>query len=611
MDRLFNALLKNYDPQEKELFLAARFALIAIICAILTTSVTIIYTSYLHGLNSIIVLAQLSGFMIMLVALGLFVKGNYIPAVHTIFMTGFTTIWTVMFIGSNRSITTKTDTIVFIIGLLAAIPVAAKSRKAMLAYFSFNIILFLIFNYYLKKVANLSFDEHLNYLLDNLVVMTFVFLASFSIFKIRQKALSALKKELDDRKKAEKELLESQHQLSSHLKNTPVGAISWDLDFRVVEWNPSAEAIFGYSRQEAIGKHATALILPEDLIESGNTVFRNLLSDSGKGKRSVNENITKNGKKILCEWYNTVLETIDGKIIGVASLMNDITERKKTQEMIIQSEKMMSVGGLAAGMAHEINNPLAGIMQNAQVIHNRLTKDLPANKKAAEDSGASMASINSFMEKRGVLNQLENINQAGQRIAKIIENMLSFSKKSDLVRREVNLEELVENTIELVKNDYCLKKKYDFRTIEIIREYSPNLPTIFCEKTKLQQVLFNLLKNASESMASGKYENESPKLTLRLKKGRTMVHIEVEDNGTGMDTKTRNRVFEPFFTTKGQDEGTGLGLSISYFIVVDDHGGQMSVDSTLGKGTRFTVKLPFRSEKSDRNREFQLKTIIS
>lgn len=601
MNRLLKTFLKNYDPQEKELFLTARFVLIAIICAISTISVTIIYTSYLHGLNSITVLSQVFGFIIMLVALGLLVKGNYIAAVHTLFMTGFTIIWTIMFIASNQSMLIKMDTIVFIIGLLAAMPVAAKSKNPMLAYFSINIILFLIFNYHLKEAANLTFDEHLDYLLDNLVVMTFVFIASFNILKIRQKSLSSLHKELDNRKKAEKELLESQHQLSSHLKNTPVGAISWDLDFTVVEWNPSAEAIFGYSRQEAIGKHVTALILPKDLIESVNTVFQNLLSDSGKGKRSVNENITKNGRRILCEWYNTVLKTIDGKIIGVASLMNDITERKKTQEMIIQSEKMMSVGGLAAGMAHEINNPLAGIMQNAQVIHNRLTKDLPANKKAAEESDTSMAAIKSFMEKRGILNQLEDINQAGQRVAKIIENMLSFSKKSDLVRREVNLEELIENTIELVKNDYRLKKKYDFRKIEIIREYSSNLPTIFCEKSKLQQVLFNLFKNASESMASGKDENESPKLILRLKTGRTMVHIEVEDNGPGMDTNTRNRVFEPFFTTKGQDEGTGLGLSISYFIVVDDHGGQMSVDSTLGKGTRFTVKLPFRSEKRIEN----------
>ena len=594
MNRLLKIFLQNYDPQEKEVRQTARFTLIAIICAILTASMTIIYTSCFRGLTSTIVLIQLFAFMIMLVALGLLVKGNYRAAVHTLFITGFTAIWTVMFMDSNRSMIAKMDTVVFVIGLLAALPIAAKNQKPLLAYFFFNLSLFLIFNYHLKEVASLSFDEHLDYFLDNLVVMTFVFLASFNMFVIRQKALSSLKKELDNREKAEKELLESKHQLSVHLKNTPVGAISWDLGFRVREWNPSAETIFGFSRENAMGKHATDLILPEDVREKVNLVFQNVLAGRG-GERSINENITKNGKRIICDWYNTVLKTIDGTIIGVASLVNDITERKKTQEMMIQSEKMMSVGGLAAGMAHEINNPLSGIMQNAQVIHNRLTRDMPANHNLAEELGTSMAVISSFMEKREILKQLQNIHQAGQRVSEIIENMLSFSKKSDLKRKEINLKDLIDATLDLVKNDACFKKEGS-EPIEIIREYHSDLPRIFCEKTKIQQVLFNLLKNAAQSMNSKIYDYENPKLMIRLKKGPAKVYIEVEDNGTGMDPETCKRVFEPFFTTKGPEKGTGLGLSISYFIIVDHHGGQMEVDSTPGKGTLFTVKLPFRSE---------------
>jgi PAS domain S-box-containing protein len=595
MNRLLKIFLQNYDPQEKEVCLTAKFALIAIICALLTTSVTMVYSSWFRGLNNIIVLAQLSAFMIMLVALGLLVKGNYRAAVHILFMTGFSTIWAVMFLGSNRSIITKIDTIVFIIGLMAALPVAAKNLKPISAYFAFNISLFLIFNYHLKETASLSADEHLDYFLDNLVIMTCVFLASFNIFTIRQQALTSLKEELNNRKKTEKELLESKHQLSVHLKNTPVGAISWDTEFRVRDWNPSAETIFGYSKEEAMGKHVTDLILPEDVREQVNLVFQNLLAGRG-GERNMNENITKNGKRILCDWYNTVLKTIDGKITGVASLVNDITERKKNQEMMIQSEKMMSVGGLAAGMAHEINNPLAGIMQNAQVIHNRLTRDIPANRSTAEELGTSMGVIKSFVEKRGVLKQLENIHQAGQRVSNIIENMLSFSKKSDLKRKELDLKDLIDTTLDLVKNDADFKKNEFFQPIEIIREYQSDLPGIFCEKTEIQQVLFNLFKNASQSMNSKTYDNETPKLTIRLKKGPTKVHIEVEDNGTGMDPDTCKRVFEPFFTTKGPEKGTGLGLSISYFIIADHHGGQMEVDSTPGKGTLFTVKLPFRSK---------------
>jgi PAS domain S-box-containing protein len=397
------------------------------------------------------------------------------------------------------------------------------------------------------------------------------------------------------RTRAEEALRKSEQRLSIHLLNTPVGAILWDREFNAIEWNPAAETIFGYTREEAIGKRVTELILPEDVKEVVDEVFQELLSSRG-GERYINENITKSGKRILCDWYNTILKDVDGNVTGVASLVNDITDLKRTQEMIIQSEKMLSIGGLAAGMAHEINNPLAGMMQNAQVIHNRLTKNLPANDNVAKELGISMAVIKKFMEKRDILKQLENIHQAGSRAAKVIENMLSFARKSDSVRSEHHLCELIDNTIELAQNDYSLKKRYDFKQIKIIREYNPDIPKIFCEASKIQQVLFNLIKNASESMGLEKRENKNSELIFRLQKAQKMVCIEIEDNGPGMDPAIRKRVFEPFFTTKSVDKGTGLGLSVSYFIIVDDHGGEMEVESTLGKGTKFIIKLPIQKK---------------
>lgn len=594
MDWLSKILLKNYNPDEKEVYMTAGFVMVVILCIIFTTSATIIYTVFLHGLNSRVVFTQLFGFTIFLTAFILLVKGNWVYAVHAVFIAGFTTLWVIMFTGSGQSVIMKTDTIVFVVGLLAALPIAAKSRKSILSYFFLNVIVFLIFNYHLKNVLTLTLSEHLEYIADNLAVMAVVCLASFNIFNLRQKVFHSLRQELECRKKIEEELLESRHQLSVHLNNTPVGAISWDTGFHVMDWNPSAETIFGYSRQEAIGKHASELILPEDVKKMVNDIFQNVLAGREGGERSVNENLTKNGKRILCDWYNTIIRRLDGTIVGVASLVNDITERRKTQEMMIQSEKMMSVGGLAAGMAHEINNPLSGIMQNAQLIYSRLVKGLPANDKAAQEFGTTMDVIHGFMEKRGILLQLQTISHAARRVAQIIENMLSFSKKSDRNRKETDLEELIGNTLELVKNDSGFITGCKMKPIEIVKEFGLDLPKIYCEKSKIQQVLFNLIKNASESMSSKKYENENPKIILRLKKDQTKVHIEVEDNGSGMDAEISKHVFEQFFTTKGADKGTGLGLSISYFIVVDDHGGQLEVDSTPGIGTRFIIKLPFR-----------------
>ena len=595
MNRFAEIFLKNYDPNDQELYLKARFVLVTTVVMNISMTIIIFYTYFLTGVNSKVLVTELVGFAIMLGALGLLVKGYYNAAIHTILVTAFSLIWLILFMETGHSFLTALDTIVFIPALLAAMPLMMfKNSRPMIGYFVANMLLFIVFCYYTDLVLELSLIERLDYFFDNLVAMSFVFFVSFTLFSIYRQTLKSLKKELAERKKAEQALQESEYRLSAHLLNTPVGAISWDMEFKVVEWNPAAVKIFEYIKAEAIGKHAAQLILPDDVIPVVDEIFNSLLSESG-GERSVNENVTKSGKRILCDWYNTVIKNNEGSIIGVASLVNDITETRKTQEMMIQTEKMMSVGGLAAGMAHEINNPLAGMIQNAQVIHNRLTQDLPANTDAADKYNISMDAIQKYMEERGILGQLNNIGAAGQRAARIIRNMLSFSKKSSSQRTRVNLPELIETTIELAQSDYNLKKQHDFKNIRIIREFSSDLPQVLCEESKIQQVLFNLIKNASESMGEDDAAREA-QLVIRLKNEFSQVSIEVEDNGPGMYEETRKRIFEPFFTTKSVDKGTGLGLSVSYFIVVDDHGGEMFVESQPGDGARFIVKLPLRLE---------------
>ena len=142
---------------------------------------------------------------------------------------------------------------------------------------------------------------------------------------------------INERKKVEESLRESEHKLAAHLQNTPIGALSWDLNFKAIEWNPAAEAIFGYSKAEAMGKHVTELILPEELKKMVDGVYRDLISGKG-GTRSTNENITKDGRRIICDWYNTILKDAAGKVIGAASLVQDITERKQSELALISSE---------------------------------------------------------------------------------------------------------------------------------------------------------------------------------------------------------------------------------------------------------------------------------
>jgi len=363
-----------------------------------------------------------------------------------------------------------------------------------------------------------------------------------------------------------------------------------DIDGNVIYSNRHGSEITGYSPDEIEkGINIFRLFDSEDHERIRKNISRILMSKTIK--QSEYTMYKNDGSKIPILLYTSVIIS-NKKPVGLRGVLVDMTERKRTEEIMIQTEKMMSLGGLAAGMAHEINNPLAGIVQNSQVIHHRLTKNLPANQRVVEELGISMKSVHTFMEKRDILILLDNIQQAGNHAAKIIQNMLSFARKGESGRSTHRMDELIDNTLELAKNDYNLKKKYDFKKIKIVREFSPDMPPVSCEKTKIQQVLFNIFKNAAQAMNVEDQANNNSRLILRLSIEENGILIEIEDNGPGMDEETRKEIFEPFFTTKGPGKGTGLGLSVSYFIIVKEHGGEMTVDSTPGKGSRFIIKLP-------------------
>ena len=286
----------------------------------------------------------------------------------------------------------------------------------------------------------------------------------------------------------------------------------------------------------------------------------------------------------------------------IMAVVRDISERKKSQEIIIQSEKMLSIGGLAAGMAHEINNPLAGMMQNASVILNRLTTITNKNKKIAQECGTTLSAINQFMEKRHVIKLLKLIHESGIRASEIVTNMLSFSRKSGYKWGVADIVSIMDSTLQIVENDYNMKKYYDFKKIKILKEYQDSILKIKCEQSKIQQVFTNILKNGAEAMAeenielkNNQQELKESKFIIRIYQNSDFVKIEIEDNGPGMTKETRKRIFEPFFTTKGIGKGTGLGLSVSYFIITDNHKGQMFVESEEGKGTKFIIKLPINN----------------
>lgn len=431
-----------------------------------------------------------------------------------------------------------------------------------------------------------------NFLVVNSITaisVSFLVKGVFGIYKEKLQLTKELEKEIKEKKSQEIKLKESEKRFRDMAELMPETIFEVDSTGKLTFVNKRAFDLFGYTIDDfKKGINILDAISEKDKKKASQNIEKIIQGESA----GINEYeiIKKDGTSFPALFHSSAIYN-ENNVIGFRGFLIDITEKKRTQELLIQSEKMMSIGGLAAGMAHEINNPLAGMIQNSQLIQNRLTQDINANSQVAEKLGTSMSIISQFMEKRGILKQLENIQKAGRQAAKIIDNMLSFAKKSDSNKTESSLSELIEKTIGLAGNDYSLKKNYDFRRIKIIRDFSLDVPAVQCESSKIQQVLFNIIKNASEALQE-KSNNEVSKIIFRLKKESNFACIEIEDNGPGMESRTIKRIFEPFFTTKSVDKGTGLGLSVSYFIIVNDHKGELDVESQVGRGTKFTIKLP-------------------
>ena len=398
-------------------------------------------------------------------------------------------------------------------------------------------------------------------------------------------------RDITETKQAGEEMRHLRNLLQNIIDCMPSVLVGVDPEGRVTQWNRSTEKLTGINASQALGQPLNK-VFPRFSIElekirqaiaQGRVLHETKIQTRLAGNETHFADVTV---------YPLVGEGTDGAVVRV----DDVTERVRLEEMLIQTEKMMSVGGLAAGMAHEINNPLAGMIQNADVILRRLMGDLAASAKAAEACGTSLEAVQAFMHDRNIPQMLEAIRVSGARAATIVGNMLSFSRKADTQFVPVNLGALMDKTVDLASSEYNLKKKYDFRRIEIIREYDPQLPVVPCEETNIQMVLLNILTNAAQAMALGTVHNMSPRIILRLKRDNGMARIEIEDNGPGMEDAIQSRIFEPFFTTKAVGAGTGLGLSVSYFIVVENHGGSLQVASTPGQGSIFTVRLPLSRE---------------
>ncbi|ACZ62011.1 PAS domain S-box protein [Dehalococcoides mccartyi] len=331
---------------------------------------------------------------------------------------------------------------------------------------------------------------------------------------------------------------------------------------KFIEVNDAAMSMLGYNRKELLQITPAEILLDGKYrIDEAPDIIRNVeQSNEVVAEYTL---VTKKGELIPVELHSRMFE-LGGKRT-VITLARDIRERKKLEEeqkkLRYQSEmssRLAAVGEMAAGIAHEINNPLTGVIGFASILMER--EDLP----------------------RDVMEQLQIINSGSQRVVDIVKRMLTFARQAKPVRHQVNITELIDNTLEL--RSYVLKTA----NIAVIKQYEPGLPLLTVDPGQMQQVILNLILNAEYSM---KKAHEKGTLNITVSKAGDRVKLSFRDDGLGMPPEILAKLFQPFFTTKEPGEGTGLGLSLSHGIILE-HGGTIRGESTPGEGAEFIIELP-------------------
>jgi PAS domain S-box-containing protein len=365
------------------------------------------------------------------------------------------------------------------------------------------------------------------------------------------------------------EALRDAHQrLSFHVNRMPLAYIVWDNDFRVAEWNPAAERIFGWKTIEALGKVHDDLIVPWEARPHIDRVWAKLL-EGDESSYSINPSIRKDGKNVTCEWFNTSLRDASGNVSGALSMVHDITEKTQLERQLRTAQRMEAVGTLAGGIAHDFNNALTGILGYGELLRARVAGD----PKALAD--------------------LDEISRAAERAATLTRQLLTFARRQ--VVEPVNLD-----LRDVVKDLMRFFVKVAGEQIEVKTFLAADTPTIRADRGQIEQVLMNLIVNARDAMAGGgqllvetggvMLEEEYIQEHQYMKKGRHALLV-VSDTGIGMDEATRERAFEPFFTTKAPGKGTGLGLSVAYGIVKQQNG-SIHLYSEPGKGSTIKIYFP-------------------
>ncbi len=353
-----------------------------------------------------------------------------------------------------------------------------------------------------------------------------------------------------------------------------------DLDGNLKAVNKAAEELTGYSAKELLSMNVRGFLAEESLSLAGQ-MRRKLLLGETMEQPYEQRMIRRDGTETILKLTTSLIRE-DGKPNGFQHIARDVTKEKEmqdklstayrelseslqrlkeSQEQLIQAEKLTSLGQLAASIAHEVNNPLSGVLVYTQLL----------SKKMRGDN----------ISKEVALGYLSKMEAELTRSTKLIRNLLDFARQSTPAFRQVNLNDVVNRSFDLTAHSAELQH------VDVIKELDPSLPSLIADFDQLQQVCTNLILNAIQAMSEG------GRLTLRTSVNNDQLKLEVQDTGCGISPENMRKLFTPFFTTKVKGKGVGLGLAVAYGIV-QHHQGKIEVQSKEGEGTTFTIYLPLR-----------------
>jgi two-component system NtrC family sensor kinase len=404
-----------------------------------------------------------------------------------------------------------------------------------------------------------------------------------------------LKREIVERERTEVALRNSEGRYRQLTEGTRDAIVVASQDGLITLFNPAAQETFGFSERDVLGQPLTVLMPPGDRDAYREGLRRYLKTRESRvvGRTVELRGLRKDGETFPLELTLTAFDLPEGTIFLGA--IRDVTARHRMQARLVQSEKLASLGLLSAGVAHEINNPLAYVANNLAVLERDirgLTSLVAAYEQgrttlesARPDLAAEVAELAETIDLTYVKEHIQRVvastRQGIKRVADIVQNLRGFARLDQAAVDRVNVHDAIESSLEMIRGRLA-------RRDIVVEQHFDDVSLVECSPAQINQVFMNLLINAMQAIEATSREG---RIEIRTRAAGDEVIVEVADNGCGIPAGELPRIFDPFFTTKLVGEGTGLGLSISHGIV-SDHGGRIEVESTPGQGSRFRVVLP-------------------